>query len=351
MTSLYPQFTPHPLFRGGHAQTLAGVILRGEAFHEQAVRHEVALGDGDRVVLHDDRPAGWRTGGKVVLLIHGLAGCHDSPYMQRIARKLNARDVRTFRMDLRGCGAGLALARNSYHSGRSEDAAAALRAIEQLCPGSPVTLVGFSLGGNITLKLMGEAPHAVPANLERAMAVCPPVDLLGCVHALRRGVNRIYDRYFARLLLEQVAARQAVVPDTVLPPGWPDLNGSARRPEGHAHSPANSGSKSARYRFPRGIFEFDERFTAPIAGFGTAENYYRLCSSAQFIPAIRVPTLILAAANDPLVPASAFDRLTIPSSVTLQLTRDGGHLGFLGRSNGDPDRRWMDWRVVDWCCA
>jgi predicted alpha/beta-fold hydrolase len=351
MPSTFPTFNPHPLFRGGHTQTLAGVFLRGESFDERAVKHEVALEDGDRVVLHDDVPADWHGGGRVVLLIHGLAGCHTSPYMQRIARRLNARGMRTLRMDLRGCGAGVALARHSYHSGRSEDAAAALRRIEQLCPGSPVTLVGFSLGGNITLKLLGEAPDLVPTNLERALAVCPPVDLLECVGALRRGVNRLYDRYFTRLLLEQVVARQAVVRDVIVPPGWPGPPQNGSLPDAKGRLSAETGRTGVKHRRPRGIFEFDDQFTAPIAGFGTAENYYRQCSSAQFISAIRVPTLILAANNDPLVPGSAFGRLKFPPCVALHLTGDGGHLGFLARSNGDPDRRWMDWRVVDWCCA
>jgi predicted alpha/beta-fold hydrolase len=320
-------FNPYPLLRSGHAQTLAGIMVRGAPFVETATRHQVLLDDGDRIVLHDDCPTKWTAGGRTALLIHGLAGCHASPYMQRIARKLNARGVRTFRMDLRGCGAGLELARYPYHSGRSEDAAAALRMIARLCPGSPAVLVGFSLGGNITLKMLGEAPAAVPTNLQRAMAVCPPVDLLECVTSIARGVNRLYDRYFSRLLVQQVAERRRTVPETVVPPQWPDRKAGD------------------------GIRQFDERFTAPVSGFGTAANYYRLCSSAQFVPEIRVPTMILAAADDPLVPGCAFERLTVPRDVTLHLTRHGGHLGFLARPNGDPDWRWMDWRVVEWCCA
>jgi predicted alpha/beta-fold hydrolase len=320
-------FIPHLLLRGGHAQTLAGILVRSGDFVETATRREVLLDDGDRIVLHDDCPADWTAGGPTALLIHGLAGCHASPYMQRIARKLNARGVRSCRMDLRGCGAGLELARFPYHSGRSEDAAAALRAIGEVCPGSPTDLVGFSLGGNITLKLLGEAPSDLPPNLRRAMAVCPPVDLLECVTAIARGVNRLYDRYFTRLLMEQVATRRQRLPETVVPPQWPD------------HTARNS------------ILDFDERFTAPVAGFGTAANYYRLCSSAQFVPEIRLPTAILAAADDPLVPSRAFGRLALPAPVTLHLTGHGGHLGFLARLNGDPDRRWMDWRVVEWCCA
>jgi len=235
--------------------------------------------------------------------------------MQRIARKLNHRGVRTFRMDLRGCGAGAGLARMPYHSGRSEDAVAALARIAELCPASPATLIGFSLGGNITLKLLGESARSLPSQLDRAVAVCPPVDLLTCVKSLARGVNRLYDRHFVGLLSQQLDLQRQLIPDA------PRLD--------------------ARHR-PRGVFDFDEMFTAPVCGFGTALNYYRLCSSAQFVPEIRVPTLLLAAADDPLVPRQMFADLRLSDEVTLNLAPSGGHLGFIGRNNGDPDRRWMD---------
>jgi predicted alpha/beta-fold hydrolase len=315
------EFRPHPFFPTGHLQTLAGVYLPRTMRKETAQQQRVALADGDQIVLHDDCPPAWRPGGRTALLIHGLAGCHSSLYMQRIAAKLNERGVRTFRMDLRGCGAGVGLARLPYHSGRSEDAAAALRRIAEICPGSPATLIGFSLGGSITLKLLGESRSELPTNLSQAVVVCPPVDLLECVQALGRGVNRFYDRHFTRLLLAQVAEQARLVP------GAPALD---------------------RQKLPRGVFEFDDVFTAPVCGFGTAAHYYRLCSSNQFVPEIRVPTLIVAAADDPLVPAAMFGRLRVPPAVTMHVSRCGGHLGFIGRRNGDPDRRWMDWRVVDW---
>jgi hypothetical protein len=244
--------------------------------------------------------------------------------MQRIAGRLNQRRVRTFRMDLRGCGAGRGLARLPYHSGRSEDAAAALATIARLCPGSPTTLIGFSLGANIALKLLGESPSDLPPNLDRAVAVCPPIDLLQCVQALARGINRLYDRHFVRLLIEQVAVLRS------LDSGAPMLDPR---------------------RAPRGVYEFDEAFTAPVCGFGTAANYYRLCSSKQFLPAIRIPTLLLAAADDPLIPSQVFADLSSSPSLTLHVARSGGHLGFIGRRNGDPDRRWMDWRVIEWAVS
>jgi predicted alpha/beta-fold hydrolase len=314
-------FHPYPLFRTGHLQTLAGIYLPQRAHRETARQHRVSLSDGDQIILHDDCPQTWEPAGRTALMIHGLTGCHASNYMQRIAARLNDRGVRTFRMDLRGCGAGPGLARLPYHSGRSDDAAAALRKIAELCPGSPTVLIGFSLGANISLKLLGESPADLPENLERAVAICPPVDLWQCVQTLARGLNRLYDRHFVRELIAQVAMKRRMIADApVLEPR----------------------------RLPRTVFEFDETFTAPVCGFGTAANYYRLCSSAQFLPGIRVPTLILAADDDPLIPGAVFADLPRSSAVTLHVARSGGHLGFIGRRNGDPDRRWMDWRVVEW---
>jgi len=315
------EFAPHPLFPSGHLQTLAGVYWPIPGATESARLHTVTLPDGDQIILHDNCPDGWQPGDRTALLIHGLSGCYTSPYMVRISRKLCARGVRSFRMDLRGCGAGVGLAHFPYHSGRSEDAAAALKQIQEICPGSPTTLIGFSLGGNITLKLVGESVGALPENLDRAIAVCPPVDLHACVLGLAKGVNRLYDRHFVTALNQQVTRLQTILPDA---PRLPDR------------------------KLPRGVFEFDDVFTAPVCGFGTALNYYRLCNSAQFVPAIRIPTFILAAANDPLVPAQVFSELRLPPNVKLCLPRSGGHLGFISRRNGDPDRHWMDWRVVEW---
>lgn len=316
----WPPFRPHLLVRGGHAQTLAGVYYPGRKIAYRAERHLVTLDDGDRIVLHDDRPAGWQPHDRSALMIHGLAGSHASGYMQRIARKLNARGVRVFRMDLRGCGAGTGLAQLPYHSGRSHDAAAALRAIAQHLPYSPTTLVGFSLGANITLKLMGELERQTVGNLDSAVAVCPPVDLAACSRQISLPSNRIYDRYFVGLLLRQLRAAQMA-----------------------------QGIKLGRR--PRTLWEFDNAFTAVVCGFGTADNYYAAASSAPLIGRISWPTLILAAHDDPMIPSQSLASMTMPPAVELRLTESGGHLGFIGQSGVDADRRWMDWRVVDWIAA
>jgi hypothetical protein len=131
----------------------------------------------------------------------------------------------------------------------------------------------------------------------------------------------MYDRHFVGLLLRQIRERARTVA------------GAARFPE------------SSR---PRSLYEFDDRFTAPVSGFGTADRYYGQCNSAQFVPEIRQPTLIVTAADDPLIPIDMFGRLKLPPSVMLHVTRGGGHLGFVARRGRDADRRWVDWRILQW---
>jgi uncharacterized protein len=319
-----PPFKPHSLLWDGHAQTLAGVYLPYGRSAESAKQHRVALPDGDTVVLHDDIPAGWRSGERVALLVHGLAGCYESSYMRRIARKLVSREVRTFRMDLRQCGAGAGLALLPYHAGRSEDSRAALESLQTLCPDSPVTLVGFSLSGNTVLKLLGESPETVPANVEKAAAICPAIDLALCVHSLVSRRQKMYERYFVGHLCRQISINHRLRPDV------PPLVTSGRL---------------------KSLIAFDDTYTGPVCGFGTAENYYSINSARRHITNVRVPTLVLAAEDDPLVPIGCFEGLDLPESILFHRTTHGGHLGYVGRSGIDPDLRWMDWRIVDWATA
>jgi predicted alpha/beta-fold hydrolase len=326
----FPPFLPHRLLPGGHLQTLAGVYLPGPATAYRAVQHQVAVSDDDAVVLHDDRPAGWKRGDRTALLLHGLSGCHSSQYMQRIAAKLNDAGIRTFRNDLRGCGAGAGLSRLPYHSGRSDDAAAALRFIAVHCPGSPATIIGFSLGANIVLKLLGELGESQCGGLDSAVAISPPVDLMACSKNLSRWSNKIYDDHFVRSLW--CAARSRA-------------NGN--RPSGRSSDHLKDGFQMPQRR-PRRLYDFDDVYTAPISGFRNAEHYYSVCSSGQFVSAIRRPTLVIAAVDDPMIPVRLYERVAWPAKVQLHITSGGGHLGFIGRRGVDPDCRWMDWRVVEW---
>jgi predicted alpha/beta-fold hydrolase len=309
---------------GGHMQTLAGSLLPGERVPYTATPHLLPLHDGDRVVLHDDWPQGWRLGGPTALVIHGICGDHRASYVARASAKLNRRGVRTFRVDQRCCGASWGLATRPYHAGSSDDAAAALRLIGRLCPGSPTCLVGYSMGGNIALKLAGETPDRLPENLKRVVAISPPIDLGAAATALLRPLNRLYDHYFMRLLRRMVA---------------PLRRSYARL------------RRVVSFRF-RTVHEFNELFLSRVWGFGSAARYYTLCSATRFLAAIRMPALVIAAADDPIVPVASFQRARWAANTQVVITEHGGHLGFVGRADPScPDGRWMDARVVDWVTA
>jgi len=320
----FPPFRPHPLLRSRHVQTVFGAWGPLRVPRDQAELHHVTLADGDQVVVHDDRPASWSAGGRCVLLIHGLGGSHASSYMRRIAHKLNRIGVRTFRLDFRGCGAGFGLAKRPYFGGCSADVASVVRTIEQLCPASLVTLIGFSLGANVILKLLGEQGPGRLAGVDSAFAVSPPVDLAACSDALLKGLNRAYDRYFVKSLMQRIRKQAACLPD----------------------SPAGQ----FRDR-PRTLLEFDDRFTAPTWGYAGAQDYYRQCSSLKFIEQITVPTVIVTSLDDPFIPSAPVAALALPDHVHLHLTPGGGHLGFIARRTNDADWHWLDWRVVAWVQA
>lgn len=317
-----PLFRPGWGLRNGHLQTVYGVWRPARRRITGTVQRRLVFADGDAAVIHDDRPASWKRGDHVALLMHGLAGCKDSGYMVRTAARLLQRGVRVFRMDHRGSGAARMLARRPYHAGRIHDVEAAIRMLERLCPDSPVSVAGFSLSGNLLLRYLGHRPETLPLSLFRAVAVCPPIDLLHCVDYLANsGMGQRYDWYFARQLMNQI----------VNTPLWHDDLPIARSD-----------------RVPRRIIEFDELYTAPASGFQSAEEYYEYASARPCIGDIQVHTTVLASEDDPMVSARPWYDLTLPKNVTLCLTRHGGHLGFIGRRGVDDDNRWMDWRVVDW---
>jgi predicted alpha/beta-fold hydrolase len=312
-------FRPLPFLRNPHLQTILGNILPGPATDPPARQHHVLLTDGDRLVLHDSIPRGWRLGNPMALLVHGLGGCHRSGYLRRVTIHLVARGLRVARLDLRGVGKGAALARKSYNAGSSPDVRAAAAAMLQRSPTSPLALVGFSLGGNIVLKLAGEARDLPLPGLIRVAAVGPPIDLEACAALLALPRNRFYERFFVRGLVAQVRRHRRFFPDLPLP------------------------------RFPRQLTMrlFDDLYTAPRGGFMNALDYYRRSSAFPLIGRITVPTLILAARDDPFVAADAFERLPGLANLETRIVSHGGHLGFLG-PDGAGGFRWAERRLVEW---
>lgn len=317
----FPPFEPHPWLRGGHLQTVAGRYLPGQAVRLRSRYHEVEATGGDRLSVLETIPPGWARGGPVVVMVHGLAGCARAPYVVRVARKLVALGLRVVRMNLRGAGSGFGVARGIYHSGRTEDLRAVVTWLTRRAPGSPVALLGFSLGGNLVLKLAAEAAAEEPLlGLDSVLAANPPIDLAACCRAINNPVNRLYDRNFLRLLRRKVAQLHNVFPEL----GPVDLS------------------------FAQTLYDFDHNYTAPRNGFASADEYYERCSAAPRIQQIAVPGLVVHAEDDPFIPAESFRTTAFPAHVQLELVESGGHIGYFSRHRHHGDHRWLDARLAAW---
>jgi hypothetical protein len=186
-------------------------------------------------------------------------------------------------------------------------------------PSSPLGLLGFSLGGNIVLKLAGEAAGDPIPGLRLVLAAAPPIDLARCSEMIARPQNRLYELHFLKELLGQVRLRRRHFPD--LP----------------------------RIRFPQPLTlrVFDDLYTAPSAGYDGVDDYYHRASSLPYISRIAVPTLILTARDDPFIAVGPFERLGAPGPVEVRIVDRGGHLGFLG-PDGAGGIRWAEQRLVEW---
>lgn len=321
-TSVAFDFRPLPWLSNPHVQTLLGHLWYKPTWSHPVRRHILRLPDGDALTLYDTMPASWPPDGPIALLIHGLTGSHASPQVQRLAQFLLPHGWRVVRMDLRGAGPSIALSRQAYNGTRSDDVRVAIEEIHAWSPASPITVVGFSLGGNLVLKMAGEAAEQPIAGLSRVAALAPPLDFVRCAELIARPHNRIYNAYFARGLMRSAQQRQCLFPDQ--PP----------------------------VSFPRRltIRLFDELYTAPRGGFVDALDYYRRASSFALVPRIQVPAFLLTARDDPFIAVEPFEELRLPPHIGLRIVPQGGHLGFLGW-DGAGGYRWAERRIAEWIVA
>jgi predicted alpha/beta-fold hydrolase len=296
---------------GAHLQTLWPTFMR----RRPAIAltpERVELDDGDFLDLAWTRD----NGGPVVILIHGLEGSLQSHYARPTLAALHSFGFRAVFMHLRGCSAVPNRLERSYHSGASQDLAAVISHIERAHGCTPAAAVGFSLGGNLLLKYLGELGEAAP--LRAAVAVSVPFRLLDCARRLEMGVSRTYREH----LMQR-------------------LRGSYRRKL--RQRPMSLQVEVSRLR---GFYEFDDAITAPLNGFAGADDYYARCSSRGFLPRITVPTLLLHALDDPFMfPDTIPTAAELGPGVTLELSRHGGHVGFVSGSAPWRPRYWIDRRV------
>lgn len=316
---MFSDFRPLPLLGNPHVQTVLSTWLRGPEVSLETREATVPLVDGDRLMLHDTIPAGWQPGGRIAVLVHGLGGSHRSSHLQRLAVRFLQHGMRIVRLDLRGTGRGMPLARKAYHGGCSDDLRAAACEVHRWSPTSPLVLAGISLGGNIVLKLAGEAATDPVPKLEQVVAIAPPIDLTSCARLLARPRNRLYERHFLYTLMAQLRQRQRFFPDL------PVIQ--------FPHRPT--------------LRTYDDVYTASHWGFRDAADYYRRASSLPLLSRIAVPALILTAEDDPFIAVEPFRELRVPDHIKIHILKCGGHLGFLGW-DGAGGIRWAEHRVAEW---
>ena len=297
-------FRPPAWLSGGHRQTLAGYglrrLLRFSLSSEDLV---VEVAPGVPLLLRATWQAGPRQARPALLIVHGLGGSDRSSYVISTALFAHARGWHVIRMNMRGSGDGEALCPLLYNAGLDGDLLAAISAVSALVP--RIAVVGFSLGGNLALLMLGRKREQLPQALVAAAAVSAPVDLATCADALEARGNGVYQRYFMGMLTEAYRRRHAARPDLF----------SAGRELGL-----------------RTVREYDDRITAPFGGYESASQYYERSSAGPWLAAIDRPAILLAAADDPMIPAASVARWPCSPSVTREIAPTGGHVGFVARS-------------------
>lgn len=307
-----------------HSQTLWRRFTPSRPLPRQ--RQRVELPDGDFLDLDRLAPeAGQEDASPVlVLVLHGLCGSSQSPYVLALQRCLQAAGLASVAMNFRGCSGEQNRLARAYHSGCTEDLEAVFVALREQGENRPVVGVGYSLGANVLLKWLAEIGER--DGVLGGVAVSTPFALAHCSAALSKGFSRLYGHYFRRLLITQVEHKRE----------------SFRRQGGMPQELERLEALGDLRRL-RTLWDFDDQVTAPLHGFSSAQDYYERCSSGPELAQIRCPVTLIQSANDPIIPRGSLPQGdSLPPGIRLQLTASGGHVGFT--SADQPD--WLERQVL-----
>lgn len=320
------RFRPHPVFSGGHAQTIAAYAWpRPYRFSAPADEERLfEVEPGSRVLAHC-RWQSERTAHPTVALWHGIEGSTASVYMIATAAKAYRAGFNVVRVNYRNCGGTEHLTNTLYNGGLSGDLRAVLEELIERDGLKEILAIGFSLGGNLVLKAAAEYGERSPEQILGVVAVSPSVNLSASTELIAKRSNWIYQHDFVKRLKGRVILKDQLYP------GRYDLQ---------------------KLQLVRTLKDFDEHFTATEYGFTSADDYYQKSSSIHIIDQIRVPTLIIHAHDDPFIPFAPLrnEALAANPFVLLVETQQGGHVAFISaRPHGDEDRFWAENRAVDFC--
>jgi predicted alpha/beta-fold hydrolase len=312
---------------GGHVQTIASFLMPRKIHLPAAEERLVEVAPGIRVrcwCYWQGPKKTDRSQPLTLIVVHGLEGSSDSQYMLGVARNSLAAGMNVVLMNQRNCGGMDHCAPTLYNSSLSGDVAAVVESVLDNDSVSRFALIGFSMGGNLVLKLAGEWGSQGPSQFRAVAAVCPAVDLAASADALHEPRNRIYEYYFLMQLFQRLRRKARLFPD-------------------HFDVSRLRGISTLRM--------FDDRITAYYCGFEGADDYYARAAAANVVDRIAVPALIIHAANDPFIrmQADTLRRIAANPNITYVETADGGHCAFVGEHNGDPadEGRWAEREVVE----
>jgi uncharacterized protein len=315
------KFVPRRFLRGGHRQTLASFFLRRRIALPAGEERFIEVEPGVKVLCHchwqDDRRKPL-----TVIVVHGLEGSSDSSYMAGLAAKGHALGMNVIRFNQRNCGGTDSLSPTLYHSGRSQDIAHVAGHFIECDRISRFALAGFSMGGNLVMKLAGEWGSDGPAEFSAVAAVCPALDLAASADALHLPANRLYELYFLWKLKQRLLAKALLFPETF---------------------------DRMRLQGVKTLRQFDDKITAYYSGFDGASDYYAQAAAANVIDRIAVPALILHAANDPFIRILPETRKKIYANPNIEFeeAEDGGHCSFLAAPQNGDDGRWAENQVLE----
>ncbi|MBX7221205.1 MAG: alpha/beta fold hydrolase [Blastocatellia bacterium] len=315
-------FEPYPLLTNGHLQTLVcSMVSRKRRLLPQHSEHRWFQVEPGLSVLAQCHWRYDKATTPCLLLLHGLVGSAESPYMIGTAEEALKAGFNVVRLNMRNCGE-VEPKPTFYHAGLTSDPRQVISELIEKDGLQCLFLVGFSLGGNIFLKYAGEEGAGISPALKGVMAVSPSVYLPDCIELLEKRSNLIYHEHFVRSL------KQAVRDRARHNPGWLDL---------------------APLKSIRTLRQFDDVYTGPYSGFRDATDYYNQSSSRQFIPQIKVPTMILHAKDDPFVPYAPLECAEVRANPNVHLlaTDKGGHVAFLARHRENGSRYWAEHRIMD----
>jgi predicted alpha/beta-fold hydrolase len=324
-TSCATTFKPATGLGNPHLQTLWGPLWR-KTVHLERRRERMWLEDGD--FLDMDWHGPHEVDAPLVLVLHGLTGSSNSPYVAGLQQAMAKVGWASVALNWRGCSGEPNLLSRSYHSGASEDLAAVIAHLRAARPLAPLYAVGYSLGGNILLKHLGES--GLNSDLQAAVAVSVPFRLDECADRIGQGFSKVYQRHFMREMVGYIKDKQRRFQHEGLSEGLAEL--------------AALGSLENMRTF----WDFDGRVTAPLNGFLDAQDYYRRASSRYFLGDIRTPTLLIQALDDPFVFAHSLPELSeLSPSTTFDLQNHGGHVGFVDGSIKNPTY-YLERRIPAW---